>query len=69
MEFIVEVLLMLVLRYPGAFVISLFSKRTSKQILDEDGEIAAMLGLLLMGCVIVAVVNADKFLSTSPATP
>lgn len=67
MEFIFELLLKLVACYPGAFVLSLFSKRTVKQVLDEnETEMVSIVGLLVVVALVAIIVRAYHFFSTSP---
>lgn len=60
MEAIFEFILLFVFRYPGAFVLSLFSKKTFKELLKEDVEFVGIVGLLVVAIPIVIVVNFIK---------
>ena len=60
MEAVFEFILLFVFRYPGSFVLSLFSKKTFKELLKVDVEFVGIVGLLVVATPIVIVVNFIK---------
>jgi hypothetical protein len=53
-EFIFEFIVLYLFRYPGAFFLSLFSKRKSYQdFLNADGYLVGTVGLLIIGAFII----------------
>lgn len=48
MEFIFELIILYVFRYPGALFLSLFSKKTFKDYLNTDGYFIGTVGLVIV---------------------
>tara|TARA_R110002124_G_scaffold50307_4_gene146529 strand:- start:2012 stop:2203 length:192 start_codon:yes stop_codon:yes gene_type:complete len=56
-EIILETIVVLVFRYPGALIrwVFLRNKRTFKSILDDDPYINAMLSLVVLALIVVSI--------------
>lgn len=58
-EIIVEVIILIIFRYPGALIRWVFTgcRRPFKEVLQDDGYINGMLGLVVVASLIVLLVK------------
>lgn len=61
MEFIFELIILYVFRYPGALFLRLFSKKTFKDYLNTDGYLIGSVGLV----IVVVSVKGIVYLTNS----
>ena len=62
MEYIVEFIVLFLFSYPGAFVLSIFSRnKTYKDYLTEDGYFVGIIGLLVVAVFIKLIIIAYNY--------
>lgn len=59
-EIIIEVLVLYIFRYPGAIILSIFSKTTYKYYLEKDGYLIGSIGLIFVVIIISFILYIIK---------
>ncbi len=59
-EIIIEVLVLYIFRYPGAIILSIFSKKTYKYYLEKDGYLIGSIGLIFVVIIISFILYIIK---------